>query len=93
VAPTRELAEQIHDAIGVLGKKTGLRSISIYGGVAIGPQIKSGKKADIIVACPGRLLDHIGRKTVRSFEPLKCWFSTKPITCSTWVFCPISAAS
>ncbi len=64
VAPTRELAEQIHDAIGVLGKKTGLRSISIYGGVAIGPQIKSGKKADIIVACPGRLLDHIGRKTV-----------------------------
>jgi ATP-dependent RNA helicase RhlE len=64
VAPTRELAEQIHDAIGVLGKKTGLRSISIYGGVSIVPQIKSGKKADIIVACPGRLLDHIGRKTV-----------------------------
>lgn len=64
VAPTRELAEQIHDAIVVLGKKTGLRSISIYGGVAIGPQIKSGKKADIIVACPGRLLDHMGRKTV-----------------------------
>lgn len=64
VAPTRELAEQIHDAIVVLGKKTGLRSISIYGGVAIGPQIKSGKKADIIVACPGRLLDHINRRTV-----------------------------
>jgi ATP-dependent RNA helicase RhlE len=64
VAPTRELAEQIHDAIVVLGKKTGLRSMSIYGGVAIGPQIKSGKKADIIVACPGRLLDHISRKTV-----------------------------
>jgi len=64
VAPTRELAEQIHDAIVVLGKKTGLRSMSIYGGVAIGPQIKSGKKADIIVACPGRLLDHINRRTV-----------------------------
>jgi len=64
VAPTRELAEQIHEAVGVLGKKTGLRSIAIYGGVAIGPQIKSLGKADIIVACPGRLLDHIGRKTV-----------------------------
>ncbi len=64
VAPTRELAEQIHDAIGVLGKKTGLKSLAIYGGVAIGPQIKSGKRADVIVACPGRLLDHIGRKTV-----------------------------
>ncbi len=64
VAPTRELAEQIHEAIRVLGKKTGLKSIAIYGGVAIGPQIKSAGRADIIVACPGRLLDHIGRKTV-----------------------------
>lgn len=64
VAPTRELAEQIHAAVGILGKKTGLRSIAIYGGVAIGPQIQSLGKADIIVACPGRLLDHIGRKTV-----------------------------
>ena len=64
VAPTRELAEQIHEAIMILGKKTGLKSIAIYGGVAIGPQIKSSGRADIIVACPGRLLDHIGRKTV-----------------------------
>lgn len=64
VAPTRELAEQIHEAIVTLGQKTGLRSVAIYGGVAIGPQIKSGRKADIIVACPGRLLDHLGRKTV-----------------------------
>lgn len=64
VAPTRELAEQIHEAIRVLGKKTGLKSIAIYGGVAIGPQIKSVGRADIIVACPGRLLDHIARKTV-----------------------------
>jgi len=64
VAPTRELAEQIHESIVTLGQKTGLRSVSIYGGVAIGPQIKTGKKADIIVACPGRLLDHMGRRTV-----------------------------
>ncbi|MCF8095138.1 MAG: DEAD/DEAH box helicase [Desulfobacteraceae bacterium] len=64
VVPTRELAEQIHGAIVTLGRKTGLRSLAVYGGVAIGPQIKSGKKADIIVACPGRLLDHMQRKTV-----------------------------
>lgn len=64
VAPTRELAEQIHEAIAALGKKTGLQSVAIYGGVAIGPQIKSVKSADIIVACPGRLLDHMARKTV-----------------------------
>ncbi|MFO7931504.1 MAG: DEAD/DEAH box helicase [Thermodesulfobacteriota bacterium] len=64
VAPTRELAEQIHETIRALGHKTGIKSIAVYGGVAIGPQIRSLAKADIIVACPGRLLDHISRKTV-----------------------------
>ena len=64
VAPTRELVEQIHETIENLGRKTGLRSLAIYGGVSIAPQIKAVKKADIIVACPGRLLDHLGRKTV-----------------------------
>jgi len=65
IAPTRELAEQIHQDIELLGSKTGLRSISVYGGVGIQPQIKSLKSADIVVACPGRLLDHIGRRTVK----------------------------
>lgn len=64
VAPTRELAEQIHQTIEVLGAKTGLRSTTVYGGVGIQPQIKSLKRADIVVACPGRLLDHINRRTV-----------------------------
>ena len=64
VAPTRELAEQIHQAIEVLGVKTGLRSVTVYGGVGIQRQIQLLKRADIVVACPGRLLDHIGRKTV-----------------------------
>ena len=64
VAPTRELAEQIHQAIETLGAKTGLRSTTVFGGVGIQPQIKKLKRADIVVACPGRLLDHIGRRTV-----------------------------
>jgi ATP-dependent RNA helicase RhlE len=64
IAPTRELAEQIHEAIEVLGSKTGLRSVTVYGGVGIQRQIQLLKRADIVVACPGRLLDHIGRKTV-----------------------------
>lgn len=64
VVPTRELAEQIHEAIMHLGGKTGLKSSPIYGGVAIGPQIRAAGRADIIVACPGRLLDHLSRKTV-----------------------------
>ena len=64
MAPTRELAEQIHQAIEILGRKTRLKSAAVYGGVSINPQIKKLKRADIVVACPGRLLDHIGRHTV-----------------------------
>jgi len=63
LAPTRELAEQTHQAIGVLGRKTGLKSATVYGGVGITPQIQKLKMVDIVVACPGRLLDHIGRRT------------------------------
>jgi len=64
VAPTRELAEQIHQAIEALGRKTPMSSTTVYGGVNINPQIQKLKRADIVVACPGRLLDHISRHTV-----------------------------
>jgi len=65
VAPTRELAEQINEAITVLAKQTRLRSMTIYGGVNVNPQINKLKQGvEIIVACPGRLLDHIGQGTV-----------------------------
>ncbi len=64
VAPTRELAEQIHKAFEGLGRKTHLKSVAVYGGVGISPQIKKLKHADIVVGCPGRLLDHIGRTTI-----------------------------
>ena len=64
IAPTRELAEQTHQAIEILGRKTRTRSVSVYGGVGINPQIQKLKHADIVVACPGRLLDHIGRHSI-----------------------------
>ncbi|MFO7713658.1 DEAD/DEAH box helicase [Desulfosarcina sp.] len=64
VAPTRELAEQIHGAIKLLGSQTRLRSAVVYGGVGINPQIQALKRADIVVGCPGRLLDHLSRRTV-----------------------------
>jgi ATP-dependent RNA helicase RhlE len=64
IAPTRELAEQIHVAVESLGRQTGLRSAVVFGGVGIGPQIQALKSADLVVACPGRLLDHISRRTV-----------------------------
>lgn len=64
IAPTRELAEQIHQAIETLGAETGLKSTTVYGGVGLTPQVQALKVADIVVACPGRLIDHIQRKTV-----------------------------
>ncbi|MFO0792706.1 MAG: DEAD/DEAH box helicase [Candidatus Brocadiaceae bacterium] len=65
IAPTRELAEQIHEAIGGLGKQTRLRSVTIYGGVNINPQVRKLRDgAEIAVACPGRLLDHIRQGTI-----------------------------
>lgn len=66
LAPTRELAEQIHDSIRTLGKKTRVSSMTLYGGVNIRPQIELLKKGvEVVIACPGRLLDHIGRGTIR----------------------------
>jgi ATP-dependent RNA helicase RhlE len=65
IAPTRELAEQIHVSIGELGQKTHLRSCTIYGGVSVLPQIQKLRAGvDVVVACPGRLLDHLSQKTI-----------------------------
>ena len=58
IVPTRELAEQIHQTTIILGKNTHVRSATIYGGVSKLPQLASLRRGvDIIVACPGRLLD------------------------------------
>lgn len=60
LAPTRELVEQIRQSMDQLGLKTGLRSTSIYGGVNFQKQLQRLRHGvDIIVACPGRLLDHL----------------------------------
>ncbi len=65
VAPTRELAQQIHEAIIELCKGTGIQSMTLYGGVNINPQIKTLKSGvEIVVACPGRLLDHVQQRTI-----------------------------
>jgi ATP-dependent RNA helicase RhlE len=65
IAPTRELAEQTHQTIRTLGRKTGFRSATVYGGVSINPQIKKLRAGtEIVVACPGRLLDHMNQRTI-----------------------------
>jgi len=62
VTPTRELAEQIHDVIKVLSAGTRIRSATIYGGVGANPQIQALRNGvEILVACPGRLLDLISQ--------------------------------
>ena len=65
IAPTRELAEQIHETFNELGKHLRIKSATVYGGVAKGPQLNRIRRgAQIIVACPGRLLDHVSQKDI-----------------------------
>lgn len=66
MTPTRELAIQVADEIGKLTRYKGLRTLPIYGGQEIGRQIRALKKhPQIIIGTPGRLLDHINRKTIK----------------------------
>jgi ATP-dependent RNA helicase RhlE len=65
VSPTRELAEQICEVTNGLGSKTNLRSVAIYGGVSMDQQNRKLRcGAEIAVACPGRLLDHLQRGSI-----------------------------
>ncbi len=65
LTPTRELATQVHESVKTYGKYMPYKSTVIFGGVGINPQIGNFRRGvDIVVATPGRLLDHIGRKTV-----------------------------
>ncbi len=65
LTPTRELAAQVEESVRVYGKHTGLSSLAIFGGVNINPQIQRLKSGvDILVATPGRLLDHVGQRTL-----------------------------
>ncbi len=65
LTPTRELAAQVEESVRTYGKYTKLTSAVIFGGVGINPQIKLLKHGvDILVATPGRLLDHMQQRTV-----------------------------
>ena len=65
VAPTRELAEQIHQASVDLGRRTRVRTVTVYGGVSRNRQVEALRRgAEIVVACPGRLLDLAGDRSI-----------------------------
>ncbi len=66
LAPTRELAAQIGDSFKAYGRFAGLRVATIFGGVGFGPQIQAlSRGLDVLVATPGRLLDHMARGNLR----------------------------
>lgn len=65
LVPTRELAAQVEESVTTYGKYVPLKSLVVFGGVNINPQISALRSGvDILVATPGRLLDHVGQKTV-----------------------------
>ena len=65
LTPTRELCLQVMDSVRTYGKGMPLKSTAIFGGVSINPQISSLRQGvDIVVATPGRLLDHVNQRTI-----------------------------
>ena len=65
LTPTRELAAQVSDNLRSYGKYLRVRSATVYGGVGMGPQIDALRRGvDLLIACPGRLIDHLERRTV-----------------------------
>ena len=65
LAPTRELASQVTEEFRAIADVRQLHVAAVYGGVAIGPQAKRARRADIVIATPGRLLDLVARKLLR----------------------------
>jgi len=64
LVPTRELAEQVADALRKFSKFKKMNVVKVYGGVSIDNQINKLRGADVVVATPGRILDHINRHTI-----------------------------
>ena len=65
LTPTRELAAQVHESVRAYGKHLGVRAATVFGGVGMQPQVDALRRGvDILVATPGRLIDHIERRSV-----------------------------
>jgi len=64
LVPTRELAEQVSRELRKFSKHNALKIIAVYGGVSIGPQIENLEDVEVVVGTPGRIIDHIQRRTI-----------------------------
>ncbi|MBI5398879.1 DEAD/DEAH box helicase [Candidatus Woesearchaeota archaeon] len=65
LTPTRELCVQVSEALHDFGRFLHIKVVSVYGGVGINPQIDAIRRADIVVGTPGRILDHLQRRTIQ----------------------------
>ena len=64
LTPTRELCVQVSDVFSLFGQPLDIKTVSIYGGVKIDPQIRRLQKAEVVIGTPGRILDHCRRRTI-----------------------------
>ena len=96
LTPTRELAAQVHESIRTYGVHTRLKSMVVFGGVKINPQIRQLRDGvDILVATPGRLLDLCQQKACRLDEVhmlvltklTACWIWVSLMTSGKWSSC------
>jgi ATP-dependent RNA helicase DeaD len=70
ITPTRELAAQVGDELYKLGNRAGARTVAVYGGQSSRRQIELIERgANVVVATPGRLLDHLSNKALKNFQP------------------------
>lgn len=65
LTPTRELAQQVTTALSYFSRYKPLKYVAVFGGVSINPQIEKLRTADVVIGTPGRILDHIGRRTIK----------------------------
>ena len=85
LVPTRELALQVDEALYKLGTQLGMRSAVLIGGASMYLQIQALRRQPrLIIATPGRLLDHLGQSTVR-LDDVRFWSWTKLTECLIWV--------
>lgn len=64
LTPTRELCVQVNDSLNTFGRHLHIRSTAVFGGVGINPQIDALRHSDVVVGTPGRILDHLERRTI-----------------------------
>ncbi len=65
LTPTRELCVQVADTFHKFGRELGVHATAIYGGVGMEPQYHALKHADVVIATPGRLMDHMRRNSIK----------------------------